>query len=220
MDRQAQDAAGKVQEQAGRIVDTARQQAVSQMATQKSQAASSLGLLADALRDAGNQVRDQDNAMIANYVDSAADQIDQLSETLREQNVLQLIDSLGRFGRREPGLFLAGAFALGFIGARFLRSGSQLSDDSSTMGSSWRGSWSQSPRGYGAGGYGQRPYGSWSAGSGQDQVAGYGMRSDVGASSSKSGYGTSESRSNLANDKMLGSEWPSNRGFDTGPEGQ
>lgn len=190
------------------------------MATQKRQAASSLGLLADALHDAGNQVRDQDNAMLANYVDSAADQIDRLSETLREQNVLQLIDSVGRFGRREPALFLAGAFALGFIGTRFLRSGAQSYDDSSTMGGSWRGSWSQPPRGYGAGGYGERPYGSWASGSGQDQVAGLGMRSDVGASGSMSGYGTSESRSNQANDKMLGSEWRSNRGFDTGPEGQ
>ena len=75
--------------------------------------------------------------MLATYVDSAADQVERLAGALEERDILQLIDDAGRFARREPGLFLAAAFALGLVGTRFLRSSAQSEGQSSWSSGSW-----------------------------------------------------------------------------------
>lgn len=204
----AQDETGGATEQAGRLVDAAREQATEQIATQKDRAASSLGILAQALHQAGQQVREQDDTKLATYVDSAADQVERLAGALEERDILQLINEAGRFARREPALFLASAFALGFVGTRFLRSGAQSQGQSSWSGSSWdRPMSGQRNDRYG----GTYAYGY--VGSVEDR----GMESE-GWSGSGSLPGASLSGQNKTGDVVLGSEWPTTRGFDTGPE--
>lgn len=121
---QVQEAAGQVQEQAIHLMDMARGQVTSQLAAQKDAAAGGLGTLAEILRSTSGQIREQDQASVATYVDSAADRVEHLAETLRTQDVDQLIATTSQFARREPALFLASAFALGFAGIRFFRSSS------------------------------------------------------------------------------------------------
>jgi hypothetical protein len=116
----------QAQEQAGKLVDIAREQATTQLATQKTRAASSLGSLAMALHDVSRQMRDQDDATLVTYVETAAGQIDRLAGMLNEQDVEQLLQTTEQFARRQPALFLASAFALGFVGARFLRSSPRM----------------------------------------------------------------------------------------------
>jgi hypothetical protein len=187
-DGQAQEVAGQVQEQASKLVGDVRKQATGQIATQQERAASTLGLLAEALHETGRQVREQDNGMFAQYVDVGADQLDRLAVALREQDLLELIDSAGRFGRRQPALFLAASFAIGFAGTRFLRSSGQGQSRSSWSGESWSPSTSGSLY--------DQPVGS-SYGSGNRPRG----RGDLGY-----GTGVGSDSAGMA-DTMIGSEW-------------
>lgn len=121
---QAREGARQAQEQVDKLVGMARGQATTQLATQKERAAGTLGSLATALREASRQMRQQDDTVTAGYVDTAAGQVDRLAGILADQDVDELLEATGQFARRQPALFLAAAFALGFAGARFLKSSS------------------------------------------------------------------------------------------------
>ena len=57
-------------------------------------------------------------------IDRAADQLDRFSTRLRERNVSELLHDAQQLARRQPALFIGGAFVLGLLGARFLKSSS------------------------------------------------------------------------------------------------
>jgi hypothetical protein len=126
-----------VQAQAGQIVGAAKEQATGQIAEQKERAASRLETMADALSAAGQHLRDSEEQKIAQYVDTTADQVQRLARALRDQDVTQLMQTATEFGRRQPALFLAATFALGFAATRFLRSSSQSQGSGSGRESSW-----------------------------------------------------------------------------------
>jgi hypothetical protein len=122
--KQGQEAVSQAEDQAVKLVGMAREQATMQVATQKERAAGILGALGTALHDASRQVREQEDAPIADSLDMAADQVERLSRMLNEQDIGQLIDTAQQFARRQPMLFLAAAIAVGFVGTRFLKSAS------------------------------------------------------------------------------------------------
>lgn len=120
--------ADQVQEKAGQAADQARQQATARLADQKERATGGLGTVAHAMRQTGDTLREQDQDAVAGYADQAADQVERLADYLRGRNVLQLLGDVEGFARRQPALFLGGAFALGVLGARFLKSSGQPED--------------------------------------------------------------------------------------------
>ena len=67
-------------------------------------------------------MRKQDEGPIAEYVDTAASQVEQFANMLREQDLEQLMNTTAQFARRQPALFLGAAFALGFAATRFIKS--------------------------------------------------------------------------------------------------
>jgi hypothetical protein len=164
LSEQAQDAMGQAQDQAGKLVGQAQQQAKTQLASQKERAASTVGTLAGALHEASRQVREQDDARMAGYIDSAAGQLDALSDTLNQQDIGQILDSAGRYARRQPAIFFAAAVAVGFLGARFLKSSAQFSgrDGGSDGYESSRGRFSGDGGAMGSG-YGGDLAGGWQA---------------------------------------------------------
>jgi hypothetical protein len=123
---QARATAGQIAEEAqhraGQAVDTARQQVASRVSSQKDRAAEGLGSVAQALRQTGQQLREQDQAGVTDYIDRAAAQVERFSGYLQHSDVGQLVDDVEGFARRQPALFLGGAFVLGLLGARFLKS--------------------------------------------------------------------------------------------------
>ena len=131
-----QDAVGVAQEQVEKVVTMARDQAMSQLSSRKERAAGSLSILSSSLRDASQKMRDQDDDVIAGYVETTADQIDHLSEMLKEQDIDGLLATAQQFARRQPALFLAAAFALGFAGTRFLKASSPAGATANGYGSS------------------------------------------------------------------------------------
>jgi len=110
----AQQLAGTVQEQA-----TSRVQ--SRLDEQKNRAADTLASMASSLRSSGQQFRGQP-AGISNYIDDAADRLESIAHELHDRDVGELMEVVEDFARRQPAVFLGGAFALGVLGARFLKS--------------------------------------------------------------------------------------------------
>jgi hypothetical protein len=69
---QGKEAAGQIQEQAGRLVDLARDQVSTRLVAQKDRAAGGADSLALVLQQVAQQFRQQDQGTVAQYVDSAA----------------------------------------------------------------------------------------------------------------------------------------------------
>jgi hypothetical protein len=121
---QASNITDQAKEQAGQLADQARTQVTSRISGQKDRAAEGLGSVAQALRHTGYQLRDQDQSGMTQYVDQVADQVERLSNYIKYNEVGDLVDDVERFARQQPALFIGGAFTLGLLAARFLKSSS------------------------------------------------------------------------------------------------
>jgi hypothetical protein len=104
------------------VMNRVRQTATAQLSTQKDRATDGLGSLAQAVRKTSQPLRESNQDTIAGYVEQAADQIDRFSTRLRERDVQELVQDAQQLARRQPALFIGGAFALGLLTARFLKS--------------------------------------------------------------------------------------------------
>jgi hypothetical protein len=166
---------------AGQMKDQVKEQASSKLSDQKSRAAEGLQGVATMVAQFGDQVREQ-NPSVAGVVDTAADRLRQFSNHLDQHELSELMDDVERYARRNPALFAGGAFALGLLGARFLRSSSPSSSGSSSSqmsyGSSYRPSYESS---YGAYDATRQNYG---ATRGSQDVHGYRSTGTTGAPSS------------------------------------
>jgi ElaB/YqjD/DUF883 family membrane-anchored ribosome-binding protein len=110
------------------IADQATQTAEAHVSTQKQQAAQTLQSLASVVRDSGDKLRSE-QPQLASLAEQAAQKVDQASEYLSQHDVRDLIRASERFARREPLIVLGGAFAIGFLAARFLKATTPPSTD-------------------------------------------------------------------------------------------
>jgi len=104
------------------LMDKVRQGATSQLSTQKNRATDGIGTVAQAVRQASQQLRIEQHDTIANYIDQAANQLEQFSTRLRDKDIGELMRDAQQFARRQPAVFIGSAFAIGLLGARFLKS--------------------------------------------------------------------------------------------------
>ena len=112
----AGDAIGQVKDKAGSVLDE-----------QKTTLASGVASVADSIRQVGENLGNTgDNNQVAafagKYGESLAGQIEKLSTYLDEKELRELASDVEQFARRNPLLFVGGAFALGVLAARFLKS--------------------------------------------------------------------------------------------------
>lgn len=131
----AQDAKERVQDKAEQARREATQQAEAEAKKRKSQVVTQVNNVAQALRRASEQLREDNQNDLAGYTEEAANRVESVSSYLDEQGVRGLAQDVEQFARKQPGLFIGGAVALGVVGARFLKSsrpeGSGSYDDSS-----------------------------------------------------------------------------------------
>jgi hypothetical protein len=120
---------GAGQKPNGGIVDRVKETATAQLTTQKDRGTDALGRVADAVRSSTQKLRDERHETIASYVDRAADQIENWSRRLRDKDVDELVADVQRLARRQPAVFIGSAFALGLVGARFLKSSRPRNED-------------------------------------------------------------------------------------------
>jgi hypothetical protein len=120
---QAKESTGQVASQAYGI---AAKKATSAIDEQKANLAQGLTSVADNIRQLGANKTGQDNpiaGIAAKYSDSVAGQVEQIGRYLDGKDLRQMATDVEKFARRNPAVFLGGAFALGLLAARFLKSG-------------------------------------------------------------------------------------------------
>jgi hypothetical protein len=104
-----------------------KQNVTSRVDEQKNRAADGLGGIANVIRNAGNELRTENEAL-ASYVDMASDQLRRFADQIREKGVADMLDDVHMFARRRPALFVGGAFLVGLGIARFLKSSAERGD--------------------------------------------------------------------------------------------
>lgn len=137
---QAKETAGQT---ATQVVGQAKDKAASVMGEQKTNLASGINTVADSIRQIGENLRsgDAENNQIAalagKYGDTLAVQVEKLSQYVENRDFRELARDAEKFARKNPALFVGGAFTLGILAARFLKSSgsNQNSRNNRTLGS-------------------------------------------------------------------------------------
>jgi beta-phosphoglucomutase-like phosphatase (HAD superfamily) len=126
MEQQNKGKVGEVAEQAQQkakeLASQAQEQAKSAAETRKEQAVEGLEGIAQAFRQTGQNLRTAEQGTVADYSEQVANQIERFSSFLSERNVDQLLGDAESYARSHPELFLGGAFALGLLVGRFIKS--------------------------------------------------------------------------------------------------
>jgi hypothetical protein len=117
--RQARD---KVVDQAKDTFRDARDKAGSTFTDSRHRAAEQLGGLGSAFHRTSDMLRTENQARFADLTDTVGQRIDRLSGYLRDSDGRTITRDLEGLARRQPALVFAGAFALGILAARFLKS--------------------------------------------------------------------------------------------------
>jgi hypothetical protein len=123
--RQAKD---KVVDTAKSTFREARDRAGSTFAQGRRQAADQLGGLGSAFHQTSEHLRGEDQTRIADLADSVGREMDRAADYLRQSDGRTIARDLEGLARRQPALVFAGAFALGVVAARFLKSSERGSD--------------------------------------------------------------------------------------------
>jgi hypothetical protein len=95
--------------------------ASSQVNEQKGRLAARAGDVVRAVRQTAEQLR-QPSPAVADYVDRAANRLDEWVTALRDRDAGELLDDVRNFARERPAVVIGGGFALGLLAARFLKS--------------------------------------------------------------------------------------------------
>lgn len=100
------------------VKDQAARQVRSGLETAKSRAADSLHDVARTLKQSCENRSDGP----AHYISAAGDRVQRAADYLERTDPREMMSQTERFARNQPALFLGGAFALGLLAARFLKS--------------------------------------------------------------------------------------------------
>lgn len=179
------EAAGGVASEAGRAAETRASQTMVQLGD-------TLEQVAQAVREAGNGMREQ-QPQVANVADTAAQQVERASQYLREHDAREAFEAVQTFARRQPLALAGGGLALGVLAGRLLKAvgGSGSSSSSSQYGqgsySGYGQGYDQYADSYAGGTYGGSSFGGSSLGTTGDATTGYGLTDGAGASTIASG---------------------------------
>lgn len=113
-------------EKGEQLAGKAQTRAKSMAASRKGQVAGGLDSVAQALKQTARQLHERRQGGIARYADKAAGRVSRLSGYLNEQDIDRIVDDVEDFARRQPALFLGGAFIAGVAMARFLKSSGSM----------------------------------------------------------------------------------------------
>jgi len=117
---------GEAREKAQNVMDETKDRLQEEIATRTEGAAGELVDAANALRQTSQQL---DGNSVAPFVAKAADHLERASGYVRTADLRKIQRDVESFARREPLLFLGGAFALGMAAARFLKATSSMKEE-------------------------------------------------------------------------------------------
>jgi hypothetical protein len=122
----------------GGLASKVRDTANAQLTNQKNRATDGLGSVAQAVRQTTQQLRNDHHDTLAGYVEQAANQMERLSERLRNKDVAELMRDAQRLAKSQPLLFVGGAFAVGLLAARFFKSSAEAQGANDWSQRPWR----------------------------------------------------------------------------------
>lgn len=117
----AQGTADKLKSTAQKGLDTVRHQAEDR----RDVAAQRVRRFGSAIRTVAQDLRVQDEDLIAKYVESFSERIERAADYVDHFEPQKLAQDTTRFARERPAWFFGGAFMLGLAAARFLKSSQQ-----------------------------------------------------------------------------------------------
>ena len=117
-----------VGESAGHLAERATDLGIKQADRGREQAASSIEQVADSIRRASAHMEGQPT--IADAAETAAEQAERVARYLRETDVREIVASVEDMARRQPLVFLGGAFVAGFVAARFIKAAGGIGSSS------------------------------------------------------------------------------------------
>ena len=84
--------------------------------------------IAQALRTASDELRDQGQPIVAEYSRYAAEGLESMAQSLDRRQVGDFVNGIEQFARERPVAFIGGAMIAGFALARFMKSSSARRD--------------------------------------------------------------------------------------------
>jgi len=138
-------------ETAGHLAERATNVGFQQADRAREQTAEGLDQLADSVRRVSSDMETEQPA-IANLTMTAAEQTERIASFLRETDARQLVHTVEDVARRQPLLFVGGAFLLGVAASRFIKAAGGGGSQGGMGGSGYGATYGS--RGYGAGAYG------------------------------------------------------------------
>ncbi len=123
---------GQVRSTAAGAYGTATSKAAEKLEEQKGSLTSGLTTVADSIRKFTQNLGEEGSESglsesAATYGDTAADKIEQAAKYFERHDVEAIYHDVEQLARQNPAIFIGGAFALGFLAARFLKSSSSRS---------------------------------------------------------------------------------------------
>jgi len=112
--------AGAAVERGRHFIDSAREQATDYADRRKDDIAQSVADFATSLRESTHSFDERPN--IRAVVDSAADGLEQLADSIRDRSFADIFNDFEDVVRRRPATVAAVSVAVGFLTARFLKS--------------------------------------------------------------------------------------------------
>ena len=144
-------------ESVGRLAEKAGSAGIQRADQAREMTADGLEKLASTVRRVGTDM-EAEQPMIANVASTAAEQAERAAGFLRETDARELIHNVEDVARRQPLLFVGGAFLLGMAASRFIKAaGGNNGGTSRGYGSGYRSGMAGDSRSYGTGygtGYG------------------------------------------------------------------
>lgn len=116
------DAGSQIGESAGHVAERATTIGLQQADRRRTEAADGIEQVAQSIRRVSTDMEGEQPS-IASVAMTAADQVERVSEYLRETDVRQILRTVEDTARRQPLLFIGGAFALGVAVSRLIKAG-------------------------------------------------------------------------------------------------
>lgn len=118
----------QVKNTAGNAFESGKQTATSKLDEQKGSLSSGLSSVADSVRRIGENIQGGDAPaegvakVTAEYSDTVAQKLDQAADYFGNNDLKKMYGDVESFARRNPAVLIGGAFALGLLAVRFLKS--------------------------------------------------------------------------------------------------
>lgn len=117
----AKEPAERARQQIEEAAERAKEKGQGFLRGQKDRVASELHAYSSAARKAASRLEDESDLQLAQYINGAADRLDELSEHVSQRDLGELWDEVESMARRRPEIYYGGMFLAGLAAARFLK---------------------------------------------------------------------------------------------------